>query len=377
MIRNIFPTLLDRLAVLLGRQPARGAWGPDVVEAKLASVPAPVETPGDGGLVRRIASSYAFAVRGAERDVPGVWQHIFNLKLRDADRILGSGESERISTLLRDPAASDLFWGIDDLVLEYQHALLRPEAREKHRMHCAAVLLRLGEAFGSVKLFNPEASAQRPPKVTPDGVLAACEAALGARLGLPNIFRNEIGLQTSRGVLSYRMLHALYLGLRMRSLLGDLRGKRILEIGAGVGRSAYFGAALGAASYDVVDIPITGAIQAYFLGRTLGDDAVRMQGEAERAGACVRLLTPAEFLDAAERYDLIVNVDSLTEIPREHAQRYAAVIPARCPMFLSINHEVNEFVVAELFAGCAHLRTRHAYWLRPGYAEELYRWDKA
>lgn len=367
MLRN----LLARLAG--AQRPVNGAWGPDVVAAELVSLPAPAGSPQEGELARRIAAAYAFAMRGADREVPGVWREIFTQKLREADRILGSGDAVQVAQLLRDPAAGNLFWGIDDLALDYQAGLSRPEALEKHRRVCAETLLRLGEALGAVKLFNPEAASQQPPRVTPDDVLAACDAALGARIELPNIYRGETGFRTARGVLSYRMLHALYLAVRMRTLLGELRGRRILEIGAGVGRTAYLGALLGAASYEVVDIPITAAIQSYFLGRTLGDGAVRMQGEAERADAKVRLLSPGEFLGGRERYDLIVNVDSLTEIPRAYAKAYAAAIPGRCPMFLSINHEVNEFVVAELFP--AHARTRHPYWLRPGYAEELYRWD--
>jgi hypothetical protein len=375
-------TLSSRISEFLARfvsAPAseHKAWGPEVVAAEHVSAPGPAQPPEDAGLVRRIAVAYAFALRGAEREAPGVWREIFVHKLREADRILGAGDAAALSVLLRDPAASNLFWGIDDLNLEYVTGLVHPEASEKQRRLCAELLVRLAEALGAVRLFNPEANLPESPRVTPDEVLAACDAALGKRVELPNIFRGENGLRASRGVLSYRMLHALYVGVRLRSLLGDLSGKRVLEIGAGVGRTAYLGVLLGAERYDVVDIPITGAIQAYFLGRTLGDDAVRMHGEADRPGARVRLLTPGEFLEGTERYDLIVNVDSLTEIPREQAQRYAAAIPERCPAFLSINHEVNAFVVAELFAGKAHACTRHPYWLRSGYAEELYRWDKA
>ena len=59
---------------------------------------------------------------------------------------------------------------------------------------------------------------------------------------------------------------------------------------------------------------------AYFLGRTLGEKAIRLFGEEEGPG--IRILPPAAFLAAADRYDLVVNVDSLTEMARDRAVSY-------------------------------------------------------
>lgn len=119
--------------------------------------------------------------------------------------------------------------------------------------------------------------------------------------------------------------------------------------------------------YAIVDIPVSSLAQGYFLGRALGPEAVALYGEQRRADA-VKLLSPAEFTKGSERYDLIVNVDSLTEIGRQAADEYWQQIRARVDRFLSINHEANEFTVTELIAPT---RATPPYWLRRGYVEEF------
>ncbi len=123
--------------------------------------------------------------------------------------------------------------------------------------------------------------------------------------------------------------------------------------------------------YTLIDLPITGVAQAYFLGRSLGHDAICLFGE-QRPG--IRVLPPCAFLDAGDRYELVVNVDSLTEMARETALAYVTAIRQRADAFLSINHEVNEFTAREICAevGGMPACSRTPYWLRRGYVEELF-----
>ena len=144
----------------------------------------------------------------------------------------------------------------------------------------------------------------------------------------------------------------------------------IVEIGAGLGRTAYYAWQLDIRDYTIIDIPMSGVAQAYFLGRTLGEKAIRLFGEEEGPG--IRILPPAAFLAAADRYDLVVNVNSLTEMARETAVSYVDQIERRADLFWSVNHEANAFCVRELFSpsAAAHV-TRTPYWLRPGYVDEV------
>jgi len=82
-------------------------------------------------------------------------------------------------------------------------------------------------------------------------------------------------------------------------------------------------------------------------------------------------LPPNEFLTTKGRYDLILNVDSLTEMARETAQAYCDAICRRSSAFLSINHEGLPFTVADLMP--RGFDQRSPYWMRPGYVEELSR----
>lgn len=83
----------------------------------------------------------------------------------------------------------------------------------------------------------------------------------------------------------------------------------------------------------------------------------------------IKVLPPRSFLQGTERYDLIINVDSLTEIGREPAEEYWRQIKKYGDKFLSVNHEANDFTVAQLIA--EHKSSRSPYWMRRGYVEEL------
>jgi len=74
-------------------------------------------------------------------------------------------------------------------------------------------------------------------------------------------------------------------------------------------------------------------------------------------------------------FDVIVNVDSLTELGRAVAERYLRRAAELAPTFWSVNHEVNAFRVFSLNASLRVFQSvdRRPYWLRAGYAEELYR----
>jgi hypothetical protein len=146
-----------------------------------------------------------------------------------------------------------------------------------------------------------------------------------------------------------------------------------VEIGGGLGRTAYFADLFGVTDYTIVDIPVTNAAQGYFIGRTLGPDAVTLHGEVPAATR--RVVPPQAFPELGDDVDLVVTVDSLTELARETAERYVQLAATRARRLLSINHEVNAFTARSLFTATADARvTRFPYWVRRGYVEELVEW---
>ncbi len=355
----------------------------EIVKCEQGEFPAPTVVPDDLELVQRISKSYRFGMlagrQNADPYAPGTWKYIFDGHLSGVDKILGSDDIDEITKLLRDPGSSTLFYGFDDLAQPFVSTRPKPftDKNLKFSLH------RFAELMGFIRLYLPEADGSdlyavapwlAKPELTPDGFLDSLERELGVPIKLPNIYRAEAGFITNRGLLSTRSLYALYVAVKIISLLGGIKGKRVLEIGAGLARTAYYGVLFGAAQYDVVDIPTTAASQGYFLGRTLGADSVRLQGEeVARFNVKARLLAPSEFLALDDRYDIIVNIDSLPEIPEAQASTYADHLLKLTPKFLSINHEANNLIVPNLFKGKPGVsRQRSHFALRPGYAEDVY-----
>ena len=145
----------------------------------------------------------------------------------------------------------------------------------------------------------------------------------------------------------------------------------MVEIGAGLGRTAFYARQLGVMNYTIIDLPLTNVAQGYFLGRVMGPDAIGLFGENP---APIRILPPTVFFGSTDHYDLAINVDSLTEMSIDTAGAYCRALSSRADTFLSINHEYNPFTVRELYASLGiRSAARMPYWLRRGYVDEIFR----
>jgi hypothetical protein len=179
----------------------------------------------------------------------------------------------------------------------------------------------------------------------------------------PNPFPNEFGINTNKGIASGRAIMALYHTWRIESLVDQ--NARLVEIGAGLGRTAYYCFQRGLIDYTIVDLPFSCLSSAYFLGRALGDKNISFPGEMQTG---VRFLPPVDFINGSSRYAMAINIDSLTEMSIPTAEGYLFAIRRQCKKFLSINHESNAFTVR----GLVGRGTRHLYPFRQGYAEEFF-----
>ena len=317
----------------------------------------------DEAIVRRVIVAYDAAIH-SELHADGSWWFMQIADIRRAEHeVLAGRDSAVVTRMLRDPQSNNLFYGFDNLA----KALAQPAESwpAVQGALCYDGLLTLAEAVGAARLENPEAPIRTDiPDV--ESLLSALDDSFGFRVEFPNPFPGEVGLATSRGVASYRCFQAIYQAWRIARLAP--RGK-VVEIGGGLGRTAYYATMFGVRDYTIVDLPLTGAAQAYFLLRT-GRDA-RLFGEG--AGAGVRIVPPCAFYGGNERYDLVVNVDSFTEMAPHTARRYVDDAVRQCRRVLSINHEHNAHRMFDLFATHPRLLnvTRAPYWLRRGYVEEL------
>jgi hypothetical protein len=321
------------------------------------------ESVDDSVLIDRLIASY----EGRAEHPTGQWADIYSERHADIREAFAANNRGEIQRILRDPVTSDIFYGFDPTGRSLRAGGLRIEDRHAPRLALDG-LVTFAEAIGARPLEYPENYGLRSNPIAVEVVLDQIDRALGFVFKVPNPYRGEYGLASRRGVVGFRIPQALYQAWRIARLLEGTKHPRVLEIGGGLGRTAYYALAFGIRDYSIVDIPVSSLAQGYFLGRTLGADCVSLFGEPRPADA-VKLLSPAEFMQGSERYDLIVNVDSLTEIGRKAADQYWREILNRADRFLSINHEANEFTVAQLIVPVK--ASRSPYWMRRGYVEEV------
>jgi hypothetical protein len=371
---------LGQFAWLLHRQPTEPI--PDLVRS------AGVSADNDLSFVDRVMAAYRQSFSRYRPSGSG-WDHeLFAIKKEIHDALLG-GDVAATARLLRNPADTTLHWGFD-AVTKAPPGAAEPHERVLRMLNQSEDLARLyalwlfdalnsvAEALGARRVPYLETEASQVGKFdaaarTTDQIVDQIDAALGIKLQFPNPFPRELGLASSRGVIGFRAIQAVYQAWRIAQIAAGKPGFKVLEIGAGLGRTAYFASVLGIKHYDIVDIPLTNAAQAYFLGRVLGFDAVRLNGEP--AQAAVTILPPTAIEGSAETYDLIVNVDSWTEMSPDIAKAYWRFAKSATRAVLSINHEHNPNTVRSIYSRDPDVRvTRFPYWVRRGYVEEFIAW---
>jgi hypothetical protein len=245
--------------------------------------------------------------------------------------------------------------------------------RQEHATRTKDLLLRLGEGIGTLPVENPEGGAWgENARLSTADVVSDVEKVLGFELGVQHPQQGFNGLAYGDVMLTERMIHGAYVAHRSAQLVGDPSRAHVIEIGAGVGYAACYARRFGIRSYTIIDLPLTNVEQAYFLGRVLGEDEVVLFGEEDPGRPGVRIMTPA-ITRSRPHADLVVNVDSLTELGIDAAIEYIDLISAMECTHLSINHEANAFTVHSLWRGRAVTIERFPYWLRNGYVEEVIR----
>jgi hypothetical protein len=326
----------------------------------------------DKELINRIIVAYQ---RANQADLgKSMWNVFFTTYHQPIHQALIDGDEKTVTEILRKPEISDLFYGFDILTKSFQGVFRKKRAREAYAKTCLDGLVRFAESVAAVSMDNPADIQKKMPWKT-ENVLAELDKVC-MPFSMPNPFANEHGVGSSRGVISYRVPQALYQAWRIKQLLDGIQNPRVLEIGAGLGRTAFYAYELGIKDYTIVDLPISTIAQAYYLGRTLGGGNICLDGEqSDDDQNRVKIVAPETFFAESKTYDLVLNVDSLPEMDFRVAQAYWNKIKASTNTFLSINHEANSFRVRDLLVKDLNSLNvqRELYWMREGYVEELIR----
>lgn len=323
----------------------------------------------DYQLVRRVRDAYKKAYKTFSSYGESQWGTLDSWK-STIHHLALEGSDEELTAALRDPASTELFYGFDLIGAERTQMLQADESFQQREAQLVANAIELlASAMGATRVNNPEAPDHRPPeKYTSQELVSLINPIAYAEF--PNPFPNEFGLKLKSGVANLRAVFALYQRYRSLQVMRISNSNSILEIGAGLGRSAYYCHTAFVKDYTIIDLPLTNLAQGYFLGRTLGPESISLFGEERRSGR-IQILPPICLRDI--KADLVVNVDSLTEMDQEAATMYVRHALDTAKVFLSINHEVNRFTVNQLVKKHAPFveLMRYPAAMRPGYIEEI------
>jgi len=329
----------------------------------------------------RVLAAYAASRRGAQdASRTDVWADIRRIQ-GNFVALLEGGGAEPLARYLCNVSRHDATIGITQGDREFKR--IRRDAGYRAFLATMTLdkLVSLAEAVGARPVENPEQGEYGVSMGVEPSLLAD---ALAQRLGLditpPDIDGGLFKLRVGAARLSERDLGAIYTAHLLRTTLAD--GGRVVEIGGGSGRVAYWSHRMGLTDYTIVDLPLVAAVSGYYLQRALGPARVRLQGESSPADVGV---LAHHALPAADdgRIDLVLNQDSIPEMRERDALEYVDWIAASARRFMSINHESRpvyrrrtlHLSVPELLAGRREfeLELRFPYWLRKGYVVELYR----
>lgn len=347
--------------------------------------PSPPVGDADLDLCRRLIVAHRLAESQAPPPAAeGMWSHsVFSWRQRRLTDALQQGDPEPLAHLLAAMFRSDFVLGMAPGSLGKQRR--RGPLARLSWLYAISKLVALAEAMGTARLENPEQGGAGSALVAGvDDLVAPLEDQLGHSLDFPPVGA-AYGVVAGGRLITPDSPDQIYAAARLHEVIDAYlpaagQPPRIVEIGGGYGGMAYWLLQVIDAPYVIVDLPIVGVLQGYFLSQALGHEAVALYGEPP---ARVMIVPDHALASVPTPFDVLVNKDSLPEIPVDAAVGYLEWARWACGgVFYSYNQEgaavVNgataQNVVCELIdriGGFTRVR-RDASWLRRGYVEEVF-----
>ena len=106
-----------------------------------------------------------------------------------------------------------------------------------------------------------------------ENLIIQIEKKIKLKLKFNNPFPGERGIKTSKGILTSREIQAIYQAYIIKRILNcnEYKNKNILEIGGGLGRTAYYCYKFGIKNYTLVDLLIPRICQINYLSRLINE----------------------------------------------------------------------------------------------------------
>lgn len=247
-----------------------------------------------------------------------------------------------------------------------------------HSIKLLDCLICLAEQIGTAEAESSQGASARALANGTESVVDAIQKELGIEIGVPAVGA-PYGMRICGQLLTLNSAEYVRLAWRLHRATASLkRPVRVLEIGAGYGALARCFLQFDTVErYTIVDLPEMACLQAYYLGKCLGPSEVSLFGENPSR---VMIVPPGALADV-QPVDIVLNQDSLPEIPADAAKGYLSWIRDNLTgLFFSCNHETivpgyAVTTVPNLIAEVGGLEriSRDLCWSRPGYVEEVYR----
>ena len=284
-----------------------------------------------------------------------------------------------LEIMLDDPSKFNLFYGFDNNC-ESHLKTIRPRYIDYFQNNELVIdkILNLAQFLGILRHNNPERYmliGNKKPNI--ETLIDKIEERLLIKLNFKNVFPGEEGIKTSRGILSNREIQAIYQAYKIKIICKKNNYKNILEIGGGLGRTAYYCREFGIKNYTLVDLLIPRICQINYLARVVGESEVLSEKKISNLRGVedkIKIVSPNYLFKDDNNFDLVFNSDSITEIDMLTQKKYVNFIKKNTKYFYSINHESNKNKVIDLFDNFKIDEIeRNLYWLRKGYLEEHFK----
>ncbi len=288
-------------------------------------------------IASRIQAAYRNALLENGGNKNSLWQQIERAHHGEFLKCLGDSDPAPLAGYLKNIFNESILWGIDQPA-EHTQLLASPEQQVTYAAHLKDRLLALAEALGCIPVENPEQGRWGQNfALDPEDLVSRIENFLCIDIKPPEVAAGCFGLQTAKGLFNYHDINAIYVAWRIKCLLADISEPRVCEIGAGMGKVAYYATRMGIPHYTIVDLPQINAVQAFYLISALPEQDVALLGEPAKTP--IQILPFWKYPEFPEHsFDLVLNQDSLPEMGQEAAVAYIEQTAEKSAyFFLSIN----------------------------------------
>jgi hypothetical protein len=345
--------------------------------------PAPV-TDADVFLCERLISAFKAASNDQrEPEASGAWAHLIDMNYQELANALESGEAHDLANLLASMFQQKITSGF--MMQADVSATFSWLGSQILGIKSLDTLVSLAEAIGAVPVDGPEI--RMAGLVFDENIatlLTRVDQKLGFKVAFPDIGA-PFGLTVDERLITLETPDQIYAAVRLdhavttHLALRALEQQSVVEIGGGYGALCHWFLRLhpDVSRYTIVDFPIVNVLQGYFLSRA--GLSVSFYGEQL---AQVAILPTGALADIETPFGVLVNKDSMTEMPNETMTSYIEWGRRYCNgLFYSYNVEAGiDFLGCT--SGCVAAavdrvggfrRTRRdPSWLRRGYIEEIY-----